>query len=97
MEQDSYQPLFQIHVFSFCACANIKQVTRDEETDPDVQIADNYPDNWVSAPVLTISTFVIQYTRQHSLSIPTLYSSIMYMYKKPTNCFVGSTLIIILT
>ena len=82
---------FPFHVFGFCACANIKQVPRYKETDPEVQFADNYSNNEVSAPALTISTFVIEYTRQHSLLIPTLYSAIMY--RKPTNCFTGITLL----
>ena len=40
------------HVFGFCACANIKRVPGYKETDPDVQFADTYPDNWASIPAL---------------------------------------------
>ena len=44
--------LFRFHVFGFCACANIKRVPGYKGTDPDVQFAGNYLDNWESIPAL---------------------------------------------
>ena len=48
---------FRFHMFGFCACTNIKQVPRYKETDPDVQFADNYLDNWVLVPALISTPF----------------------------------------
>ena len=47
---------FWFHKFGFCTCANIKRVPGYTETDPDVQITDNYLDNWVSVSDLIIIT-----------------------------------------